>query len=122
MRSGPFELCGPVEVSLLVKPGLQLDHTRDLLAALGRPDQRADERRVVAHAIGRHLDGDGVGVIGGGADEVFNAVVGMMDEQIAGADDVEHIRVTIKSKGRGRRPRRVAQVRRVRIRRTARRG
>ncbi len=35
--AGPFELRGPVEVALLVKPRLQLDHAGDLLAALRPP-------------------------------------------------------------------------------------
>jgi hypothetical protein len=38
---GLLELLGPADVGLLVEAGPQLHHRRDLLALLGRPDERA---------------------------------------------------------------------------------
>ena len=38
--AGPLQLARPDDVRLLVEAGLDLDQDDDLLAALGRPDQR----------------------------------------------------------------------------------
>ena len=52
-----------MQVALFVETGLQLDDAGHLLAGLGGPDQRADEGRVVADAVHRHLDRNGARVV-----------------------------------------------------------
>ena len=67
------------------------------LPASAALDQRFDERRVVADAIGGHLHGHGFGIGGGGGDEalhaVFEAFVGMMHQHVAGANGREDVGV-----------------------------
>ena len=60
-----LELGGPVQVAFLVETGLDLHDAGDLLALLGGADQRLDEGRIVADAIGGHLDRHGLRVVGG---------------------------------------------------------
>ena len=42
--TGTFELARPDDVRLLVEAGLDLDQDDDLLATLGGPDERLDDR------------------------------------------------------------------------------
>ena len=46
--AGALQLARPDDVRLFVEAGLDLDQDDDLLAALGRPDERLDDRRVAA--------------------------------------------------------------------------
>ena len=46
----------PLHVGRLVEAGLELDQHRHLHAALGGPDEAADDRAVAAGAVQRHLD------------------------------------------------------------------
>ena len=64
-----------MQVALLVEPRLELDDARHLLAGFGRPDQRADERRVVADAVDGHLDRERPRVVRGRLDEALDAVL-----------------------------------------------
>ena len=94
-----LEFGGPVQVSFFVEAGLDLHHAGDLLALFGGADQRFHEGRVVADAIGGHLDRNGLRVVGGGADEMLDAgveaLVGMMDEDVSGLDSAEQRRMAI---------------------------
>ena len=59
--AGALELARPDDVRLLVEAGLDLDEDDDLLAALGGPDERLDDRRVARRPVQRLLDREDVG-------------------------------------------------------------
>ena len=108
-RAGLVQRPRPVQVAILVESRLQLDDARDLLAPVRSAHQRADERRVVANPVHRHLDGDGCRVIGSNADEVLNAgveaLIRMVHEHIATANRREDVLVTAAERRRpARRP------------------
>ncbi len=89
LHAGAFEIARPFDVGLFVEARLQFDQRRHRLAGLGRLDQRLDDRRVLGGAIERLLDGDDFGIGRGLAQELHHhveALEGMMDEQILGAD------------------------------------
>ena len=90
-----FQRLRPVDVGLLVEAGFQLEHADDLLAALRGPDQGADERRVVAGPVDGQLDGEHIGITAGLGDEPLHrgreGVVRMVDQNVALADDAEHV-------------------------------
>src|SRR3546814_3461277 len=58
LHPGAFELVRPEQILLLVEARLQFDDGGHRFARLGRLDQRADDRRLVAGAIERLLDRD----------------------------------------------------------------
>ena len=93
--AGALQRAGPDDVGPLVEAGLDLDHDDDLLAALGGLDERPDDGRVAARAVERHLDGQHVGVAGRLLDEALHGaderLVGVVDEQVAGADGGEDV-------------------------------
>src|SRR3546814_4669086 len=62
LHPGAFELVRPEKILLLVEARLQFDDGGHRFARLGRLDQRADDRRLVAGAIERLLDRDDVGI------------------------------------------------------------
>ena len=64
LHAGAFQIARPVDVGLLVEAGLELDHGGDRLAGFGRVLQRLDDRRCLAGAVERPLDGHHVGVGG----------------------------------------------------------
>src|SRR5262249_50736331 len=90
MRSDAFEFGGPMQIALLVETGLYFDDAGDLLTQFRCSDEGLDKRCIVALTVGRHFDIDGCWVIGGGAYEVFDAVVKavvwMMKKNVAGPD------------------------------------
>src|SRR5271163_4868711 len=77
-----------MKVLLFIEAGLNLHHAGDLLALLRGADEGLDEWRIVADAIGGHLNGHGVRIIGGGVDEGLDAgveaFVRVMHEYVAG--------------------------------------
>ena len=75
VRADAFQFGRPVQIALLVEARLDFHDAGDLLAPFGGPDQRFDERRVVADAVSGHLDGNGLRIIGCRADEVLDAGV-----------------------------------------------
>ena len=68
--AGALQLARPDDVVLLVEARLELDGHRDLLAVLGRGDERLHDLRVRAGAVQRHLDRQDRGVLGRAAEEV----------------------------------------------------
>ena len=116
--AGALELLGPVDVGGLVEAGLELDEHGDLHAALGGPDQAADDRAVAAGAVQRHLDGLHPGVVGGLVDERLGAgreaLVRVVDEDRPVAHHREERAVGLLGEGdaagRDRRPRPVLEV------------
>ncbi len=88
--AGLLQLAGPDDVVLLVEAGLDLDQDHDLLAALGGPDERLDDRRVARRPVQGLLDREDVGVVGGLVDEPLDRrrerLVRVVDEDVAGAD------------------------------------
>lgn len=86
-----------------------LDQADHLLAGFGGADQKRDERAVLARAIKRHLDRDDSGIVDRAPDEALDArreaLVRMMDEEIARRDQLEDVGVAIlKRGGRERHP------------------
>src|SRR3546814_10597061 len=78
-----LELVRPEEILLFVEARLEFDHRGHRLARLGRLDQRADHRRLVAGAIERLLDRDDVGVGRGLAkqgEHAVEALIGRSEE------------------------------------------
>ena len=95
VRAGPLQLARPDDVGLLVEAGLDLDEDDDLLAALGGPDERLDDRRVAGRPVQRLLDRQDVRVVGGLGDEPLDGrgerLVRVVDEDVAGPDGGEDI-------------------------------
>ena len=85
----------PDDVVLLVEARLQLDQHRHLLAPLGGVRQQPRDAGVAAGAVERQLDGQHVGVVGGLLEEALHrgleAVVRVVQEEVALADDVEDV-------------------------------
>ena len=107
---------GPVQVLLFVEAGSHFHQARHLLARLRGPDQAIDERRIGADAIDRHLDGQDLGVVASGADETgrgrIETLVGMVDDDVARAEDGKNAAVTVRKSGRGNRlPGLIAEIR-----------
>jgi len=69
--AGFLEPRRPPDVAALVEPRFQLDEHGHLLPGLGRRHQSLDERRLVADAVERHLDGDHLVVVDGGIEKRF---------------------------------------------------
>src|SRR5207245_10924242 len=91
-----LQLLGPRDIRLLVTARLQFDERHHLLAALGRADQRPDDRTHRARgAIERLLDGKDVGIVGRLVDEGFRrggeGVIGVMDEDVPVLEGLEDI-------------------------------
>ena len=89
VRARLLQRARPADVAALVEARLQLDEADGLLAALGRLDQRRDQRRVVRGAVHGHLDREHVGIAHRLLDEALDAgregVVRVVDEDVAGA-------------------------------------
>ena len=92
---GALQRPRPLDVALLVEAGLQLHQADGLLALLGGAHQGRDDRRVAAGAVHGLLDRQHVGVLDGLLHEALDArvevVVGVMDQQVSGADDREQV-------------------------------
>ncbi len=89
-----LEGLGPADVALFVEARLELEEDGHLLAVGGGLHQRVDDRRVAAHAVERGLDGQHVGVVGGGAHEVHDRVervVGVVQQDVPLADGGEDV-------------------------------
>ena len=77
VRARGLQAVGPADVVALVEPRLEFDEHRHLLAGFGRLDEKIDERRIVADAVERHLDGNDVRIARGGAEERFDRAEGL---------------------------------------------
>ena len=90
-----LQRAGPADVAALVEAGLELDHAHRLLAALGRPDQSGDQRRLVVGAIHGQLDRQHVGVRHRLVHEALHAggerLVRLVDQEVARAHRLEHV-------------------------------
>ena len=86
----------PADVRALVEARLELDQADRLLAALGGPDERRHERRVVATCGTRscliaRTSGSSTACSTKRSTEVDERVVGVVDEDVALADRGEHV-------------------------------
>ena len=103
MHARLLHLAGPLDVSPLVEPRLELDQTDRLLRSLGGVDQRRHQGRVVGGAIHRRLDRNHVGVLGAGPDKRLDTrgkrVVGQLHQNVAAVN----LGKQIDSLARGRR-------------------
>ena len=70
VRAGFLQAVGQLDVGFFVESRAQLDDHRDVLAGLRGGDQRVDDRRFVAGAVQRLLDGEHARISGGAAQEV----------------------------------------------------
>src|ERR1700730_7538329 len=91
-----LELLGPGDVRLFVTARLQFDERHDLLAALGRADQRTDDRtHWTGGPIKRLLNGQDVGRLGRLVDKGFRRggerVIRVMDEDVAILEGLEDV-------------------------------
>src|ERR1700694_3426112 len=91
-----LERLGPGDVRLFVTASLQFDERHDLFAALGRADQRTDDRtHWTGGPIKRLLDGQDVGVLSRRVDEGFRRggerVIRVMDEDVAILEGLEDV-------------------------------
>ena len=82
-----LERLRPGDVRLFVAPRFELDQRHDLLAALGRPDQRSDDgTHRTRGPVERLLDCKDIGILGRLVDERLGGggkgVVGVMDEDV----------------------------------------
>ena len=96
LDSGALERARPHQILLLVEARLQFDDGGDRLAGLGGGDQGVDHRRLLAGAVERLLDRDDVRVLGRLAeegDDDVEALIGVVDEDVLGADRGEAIAV-----------------------------
>ena len=86
VAAGALQRSGPLDVGLLVEPGLDLDQDDDLLALLGRVDEGVDDGRVTRRPVQGLLDGQHVRVDGGLFDEALHAggerLVRVVDEHV----------------------------------------
>ena len=90
-----LQALGPDDVVLFVEPGLQLDQDRDLLPSLRGVRQHARDAGVATGPVERQLDREDVRIVGRGLDEALDrgreAVVRVVQEDVALADHVEDV-------------------------------
>ena len=95
VHTGLFELARPDDVVGLVESRLDLDECEDLLAGLGRVDERLDDRAVARCAVQGLLDREDVRVLRGLLEEGLHArregLVRVVHEHIGLADRREHV-------------------------------
>src|SRR2546427_8674764 len=88
-----LELFGPLDVALLVEPGLQLDKDEYFLAASGGAHQCVDDVRAAARAVQRQLDRYYIRVVRGFDHEALyrglERVVGVVDQDVPLREDRE---------------------------------
>ena len=115
--AGALQVAGPLQIGLLVEPGLDLDQGGDVLAVLGRLDQGGDDRAVLGGAVEGLLDGQHIGVARRLADELHHhveALEGVVDQDVLLADGGEAVAAVVADAfGEARLERRELQVRAV---------
>ena len=94
MGAGFFEISGPADVAFFVEARGQLNQHGYLLAAFGRADQGLHHRRfLAAGAIEGLLDREHIRIFGRRLDKPdhrIKGVVGMVQQQVAFAEDIEN--------------------------------
>src|SRR5262249_16603682 len=104
MGSGFFEFRSPVQVSFLIKAGLDLDGTGYLLAGFRGANQRSHEGCIVADTISGHLDRYRLRVVGRRRDKMLHrfvkAVVRMVYEHVLVPDERKNVRVGVDERRR----------------------
>ena len=93
LDSRPLEFARPDHVSRFVKPRFELDDNRDVFPKFCGPFEGSDNGTFPARAIEGLFDGQNVRVVGGffdQADDWFEALVGMAQEDVLGSDVLEH--------------------------------
>src|SRR3546814_2576167 len=98
LHPGAFQRRRPDEVLLLSEARLDLLHGRHRLARLGRVDQRAYDRRLLARAIERLLDRDHIRVgrrLPQEGEHHVKAFIGMVDDDVLGLGGGEAIAVML---------------------------
>ena len=92
MHARLLQAGGPLDVVLLVKAGLQLQHHRHLLAVPRRSDERLDHPGTARGPVQGHLDRPHLGVTARFAQKPFHrgdkGLVGMLDEHRAVVADL----------------------------------
>ena len=96
MRARFLQPARPLDVGGFIKARAQFHQRGDLFAGGGRVDQRFDDRRIAARAIKRDLDREHLRILRGVLDEFDDRIetfVGMMQEDVLFAHDLEDIGV-----------------------------
>ncbi len=111
LHARALQLAGPEDVLLFVEARLELDYGRHGLARLGRVDQRADDRGLLAGAIECLLDRHHVGIerrLTEKGDHHLEALIWVVDDDVLVADGREAIASmfanSFRKTGRERRP------------------
>ena len=94
MHALVLERARPADVALLVEARLELHQHRHLLPLTARLEERLDDRRVLAHAIQRLLDGEHVRIVRGRPQELDDRrerVEGVVQEDVLPADGGEQV-------------------------------
>ena len=90
---------GPADVGPLVERRLQLHHHRHLLARLGGPDERRDDRALARGPVERLLDRQHLRVrrrlVDEGLDRTVVGVIGVMEEDLPVPQRIEHTSRTV---------------------------
>ena len=92
--AGFLQAVGQLDVGFFVESRAQLDDDRHVLAGLRGGDQRVDDRRFVAGAVQRLLDGEHARVGGGATQEIEHrpeAVERVMQQDVLLADDRQQV-------------------------------
>jgi hypothetical protein len=117
LRAHRFQALGPVDVGLLVEPGLQLHDDHHFLAAAHGFDQQVHQHGVGAGAVDGLLDREHVGVVHGLAQELHHrleTLERMVQQHVAAAQPLQDALAARQSAQRPRRlVRREAQPRRA---------
>ena len=105
--AGPLQRPGEADVGRLVAAGLELDQGGHLLAPLGGPDERPDDGAVSGGAVQGLLDGQDARVPRRLGDELLHrlreALVGVLDEDVALADGGEDVGRVLLASGQAER-------------------
>ena len=114
MHAGVFELVGPENISLFIEAGLQFDQAHHLFARFRRLDEVSHEGRVITGTVESHFYRQYTRVFGGLGDKALNrggeALIRMMKQNIAVADDLEDVAFLLKGFWNDRCPRAILQV------------
>src|SRR6516165_8506286 len=95
----------PLDVTLFVEPGLQLDQNRHFFAVLEGFQQGGDDRRFAAHPVESHLDGPHLGVASGltqKLDDRLKGLVRMVEQDVFAPYEGKHVLLAILSEDRRR--------------------
>ena len=87
-----FQTSGPFDIGFFIKAGFEFYQHGDLFAAFVGFKEAIDDRRVAADPVEGHFDGEDGRVLGGLAQKIdywIEGIEGVVEENVALADDAE---------------------------------